>query len=256
MSATSAPGRLDGPRLYGELADWWPLVSAPEDYAVESAFYRRVLVAACRHSPRTLLELGAGGGNNASHLKHHFRMTLADRSRQMLEVSERLNPECHHVQGDMRDLRLGQVFDAVFVHDAVMYMTTPEDLRATMETAWAHCRPGGAVLLAPDFVRESFRPGTTHGGHDAGDRSLRFVEWIKDPSTDGRTYPVEYAFLLREGSGPGRVVQDEHTFGLFARAEWVAHLEAVGFDAQAVACDEELRDAGQTHVFVGTRPWR
>jgi hypothetical protein len=31
------------PALYDELAEWWPLVSAPEDYAEEAALYRRLL---------------------------------------------------------------------------------------------------------------------------------------------------------------------------------------------------------------------
>jgi hypothetical protein len=53
-------------RLYGDLAGWWPLVSAPADYAEEAAFYRRVLVEASERSPATVLELGSGGGNNAS----------------------------------------------------------------------------------------------------------------------------------------------------------------------------------------------
>ena len=26
-------------KLYNELADWWPLMSAPADYAEEAAFY-------------------------------------------------------------------------------------------------------------------------------------------------------------------------------------------------------------------------
>ena len=49
------------PKLYSELARWWPLLSAPEDYAEESAFYRQTLLAACP-SARTMLELGSGGG--------------------------------------------------------------------------------------------------------------------------------------------------------------------------------------------------
>ena len=68
------------PRLYSELADWWPLLSAPEEYAEEAAFHRQVLVSACSCPPETLLELGSGGGNNASHLKRHFRLTLVDRA--------------------------------------------------------------------------------------------------------------------------------------------------------------------------------
>ena len=30
--------------MYDELAPWWPLLSAPDDYAEEAAFYERVLV--------------------------------------------------------------------------------------------------------------------------------------------------------------------------------------------------------------------
>jgi len=35
------------PALYRELADWWPLLSAPEDYAEEALFYERAILSAC-----------------------------------------------------------------------------------------------------------------------------------------------------------------------------------------------------------------
>ena len=89
------------PKLYGELASWWPLLSAPADYAEEAAFLRARSNASERPA-RTLLELGSGGGNNASHLKARFEMALVDPSPGMLDVSRALNPECEHVQGDMR----------------------------------------------------------------------------------------------------------------------------------------------------------
>ena len=42
-------------KLYDELAEWWPLFSAPADYAEEAAFFARVLSEACSPSPRTVL---------------------------------------------------------------------------------------------------------------------------------------------------------------------------------------------------------
>src|SRR3990172_4246630 len=138
------------PRLYSDLAEWFHLLTAPADYAEEAAFYRRVLADACAKPPILLLELGSGGGNNASHLKAHFQMTLVDLSPSMLAVSRALNPECEHIEGDMRSLRLGRSFDAVFVHDAIAYMTGESDLRSALETALVHCRPGGAALFCPD----------------------------------------------------------------------------------------------------------
>ena len=171
----------EAPRLYTELAAWWPLLSPPADYVEEAAMYQRILLEASGIPTHTLLELGSGGGNNASHLKARFSLVLVDRSPGMLQVSRALNPECEHVEGDMRTVRLGREFDAVFVHDAVVYMTTEADLRAAIETASVHCKPGGAVLFAPDHVRENFRTSTDHGGYDGVGRGLRYLEWTWDP---------------------------------------------------------------------------
>ena len=160
-------------------------MSAPEDYEEEAAFYGRALEEACQGPARTLVELGSGGGNNASHLKSRFKMVLVEPSAGMLKVSRALNPECEHVQGDMRTVRLNRQFDLVFVHDAVCYMTTESDLRQAIETAFMHCRPGGAALFAPDHLLENFRPSSDHGGHDSATHGLRYLEWTWDPDPIG-----------------------------------------------------------------------
>jgi hypothetical protein len=121
------------PKMYDALALWWPLLSAPADYEEEAGFYADALVSACDQPPRTLLELGSGGGNNASHMKTRFDMVLVEPSAGMRAVSLALNPGIEHVDGDMRTARLGRQFDGVFVHDAVCYMTTESDLRTHSE---------------------------------------------------------------------------------------------------------------------------
>src|SRR5512134_2519996 len=107
-------------KMYGELARWWPLLSPPSEYAEEAAFFR-ALLRRHRPLPRTLLELGCGGGSLAATMKRDFALTLTDLSPQMLDVCRAENPECEVLQGDMRSLRLGRTFDAVLVHDAIMY---------------------------------------------------------------------------------------------------------------------------------------
>lgn len=244
------------PRLYDDLASWWPLLSPPEDYEEEAAFYSRTLSAACAHPPASVLELGSGGGNNASYMKARFRLTLVDRSPGMLAVSRALNPECEHVEGDMRTVRLGRQFDAVFVHDAVCYLTSEADLRAAIDTAFVHCRPGGAALFAPDFVRENFRPGTDHGGHDGPSRALRYLEWTWDPDPHDTTYVVDFAYLLRGPDGVVRVEQDRHVEGLFSRADWLRLLAGAGFEPRAVALEhQELEPCGH-ELFVAAKPVR
>jgi len=59
--------------MYSDIAAWWPLLSRPEDYEEEAAFYTRTLAEACAERPKEVLELGSGGGNNASHMKASFR---------------------------------------------------------------------------------------------------------------------------------------------------------------------------------------
>jgi SAM-dependent methyltransferase len=201
-----------------------------------------------------VLELGSGGGNNAPHLKHRFAMVLVDPSEGMLAHSRSLNPECEHLPGDMRTVRLDRQFDAVFVHDAVCYMTTAADLRQAIETAYVHCRPGGAALFAPDFVRENFRPSTDHGGHDGPAGSLRYLEWTWDPDPADTTYLVDYAYLLRTPDGAMRVEHDRHVEGLFAHADWLRLLSTAGFDAGAVPFKHSGADRGAYDVFIAKRP--
>ena len=44
------------PRLYRELAEWWPLLSAPAEYAEEAEDYRRLLVEGSGGEAREVLD--------------------------------------------------------------------------------------------------------------------------------------------------------------------------------------------------------
>jgi SAM-dependent methyltransferase len=235
-------------KLYDELADWWPVFSDHAAYRREASHFIRVLRKSTRPAPRTLLELGSGGGNSAAYLKARFEMTLVDMSPRMLRVSRRLNPECEHVRGDIRRVRLGRQFDAVFVHDAICHMTTEAELLAAMRTAYAHCRQGGVALFVPDFVRETFVAGTDQGGNDSERGSVRFLQWVVDPDPSDTTYVVDFAILIRDRRGRTRLEHDRHVLGLFARARWLRLLRDAGFRASAVK-DGRLREA-----FLGRRP--
>jgi SAM-dependent methyltransferase len=229
------------------------LLTAPEDYAVEAAHYEQLALGACPDA-ETLLELGSGGGNNASHLKHRFSCTLTDLSPEMLALSETLNPDCEHLVGDMRSLRLGRSFDVVFVHDAVMYLTSEADLAACAETAFLHLRPGGVALFAPDCTLEGYVPSTSHGGHDGETgRSLRYVEWTHPVEPGSSVGVVDFGVLLREADGTTRVVHDRHLFGLFPERTWVETLEAAGLDVTVMPGDPASEETPQP-VFVAVRP--
>ena len=223
-------------RLYYEIADWWAVISPPSEYAEEAALYVEMICAWARRPVREVLELGSGGGNNAYHMKHSFAMTLVEPADGMRELSRKLNPGCIHLKGDMRSVRLGRTFDAVFVHDAVMYMTTEDDLRAALETVATHLAPGGVALVAPDATTETFSETTEHGGaEDESGRQARYLEWKLPPEPGQATYTVHYAFLLREPDGNVRVVHGLHLEGLFQRATWLRLFDEVGLAATLVS---------------------
>ncbi len=244
--ANDGPG--DGLRMYDELAGWFHLLTAPQEYVEEAADILELLREHVDGPLETLLELGSGGGNTASHLRAHLRLTLADVAPAMLDLSRGLNPECEHVLGDMRSVRLGRTFDAVLVHDAIMYMTTEADLRAAMTTAFVHLRPGGSAVFVPDCVRETFVPTTDHGGHDGPGRALRYLEWSYDPDPADTTFVTDFAILLREGGDDVRVRYDRHVEGVFPRASWLDLLREVGFEATISGF------SWQRDVFVARRP--
>ena len=233
--------------FYDELADWWPLFSPPAHYVEEADDLLKRLGSPARGQSKTLLELGSGGGSLASHLAPYFNMTLTDRSPGMLAVNRSVNPGAEHIAGDMRALRLARHFDVVLVHDAIMYATTESDVRATLETAALHSKPGGTVVVLPDYVRETFEPGTGDGGEDAPDgRGFRYLEWRWDPDPMDNTYVVDYAFMMRASDGSVRVEHDRHVEGLFGREQWLAWFAAAGLSVRGSI------DAWGRDVFVAT----
>ncbi len=244
------------PALYDRLVPWYRLLDPLADHADEAAVYADAFRAALGPGGGTLLELGAGAGHNAFFLKRGLRCTLTDPSPPMLALSRAINPECEHVVGDMRTLGLGRTFDAVFLHDAIVYMTTEAELRAAIATAFRHTRPGGVAIIAPDCTRESFVEQTQLYEGAEGARALRCVEWSWDPDPDDTTCVVDYAFLLRDGADL-EVVHDRHLEGLFDRATWARVLQDAGFVVHTIVrpLDDVAVPAAYTdEVFVARRP--
>ena len=220
----------DAPRLYSDLAWLWPLWEDVEEYRAEVDFYVDLIMRRARIEPRTILDLGCGGGKTAYHLSRYFQVTGLDLSAPMLQNARQLNPEVEFIKGDMRSIELGRLFDAVFINDAVAHMKTSHDLRAVFRTAWRHLRPGGVMLVTQDYIKETFSPNETSvstGGR--GNIEVTFIENIYDPDPDDDTCETLLVFLIRE-SGKLRLEHDLFALGLFPRHTWLESLTAVGFE--------------------------
>ena len=188
--------------MYHDLAHLWPLISPPENYEGEARQWREALRESLGPGRHHLLELGVGGGHNLSHLTSEFNATAVDISPAMLENSRQLNPGVEHCVGDMRTVRLGRIFNAVLIHDAIAYLRSEDDLSATFMTARAHLEPGGVLLIAPDWFRETFAPGVeARGPRVDGGTELSYVEYVHDPDPADTTIESVFVYLIKTAVG-------------------------------------------------------
>lgn len=242
--------------FYEDLVGWYPLLDRREDHEDE-CLAALALIRETLPQARTLLELGAGAGNNLSFLKQGLACTGCDIAPGMLALSEQTNPDCEHVLGDMRTLRLDRPFDVVFIHDAICHMTCRAHLREALQTAFVHTRPGGLALVVPDCTVESFCEASEDDENDDGEgRVLQYVARVWDPDPDDETYTTDYAFLLRDPDGV-QVRHVRHVEGLFSESVWLAELRAVGFEPRLVPRelpDDEAEGPYVDQMFLCARP--
>lgn len=248
----------DRPAMYHEFAEWFHLLTAPEDYEEEATFYFKHIVEALGRKPTSWLELGSGGGNNASHYSKWIEgeVVLSDRSEEMLAISRKINPTLEHVLSDMLTIRLGRTFDVVFVHDAAAYLTTEEHIRQLAETMFLHCKPGGMVMICPDHSAENIVYETDHGGHDGADgRAMRYLEWATPGRPGTYEYIVDYAYILREPGKPPRLAIDQHINGALPRQMWLDVLSGAGFtNARWTPLIHTDVDEDHYEIFMAQRP--
>jgi SAM-dependent methyltransferase len=223
------PEKIKLNRLYDDLDYLWPLVSRPKDYAEEAGYWRLVLREVLGPGRHNILEFGVGGGHLLSHLTSDFAATAVDISPKMLAHSMRLNPSVKHLQGDMRTVSVGGKFDAVTIHDAISYMLTEEDLRATFANAAAHLRPGGVFITTPDDYRDSFHePSVECRTNSLGPTQLTYVEYTYDPDPTDTTVQTIYTYFILE-RGRLRIELDRHITNLFPKSTWARLIEEAGF---------------------------
>ena len=248
-------------RLYNDLSYLWPIVSPPEEYVAEAEEWLGIirgrldplLMLGIRNRRPTLLELGCGGGHLHSHFTAHFTTEAVDISPQMLEISKGLNPDTVHHLGDMRTIRLGRTFDVVVIYDAVNYMLTEADLSAAIETAKIHLTPGGLMLLAPDWLRETLSgPRVINWTKEDDDRGVTFIEYVASPQADRTTVESVFVFVIDEG-GEIRVELDRHTGGLFPLTTWMRLLSEAGLDAEYIQTHDYEGGFGG-NLFIGAVP--
>ncbi len=233
-------------RLYKDLAWLWPLWEDVDEYRDETGFFCDLIRHHSKIPVHNILDIGCGGGKNMYFFKKHFQVTGMDISEAMLVNAKKLNPECELIKGDMRDFNLQCKFDAVFINDAIMYMTNEEELRAVYESACSHLKEGGVIISYFDVYKETFQQNMTRSWNtNNGDREIVFIENEYDPDPEDCTYEATFIYIIRR-NGRLQVETDCHILGLFE----VPYLRKLWKDI-GLAVREEKWPGKDLPVFVG-----
>lgn len=213
---------------YSDLAWTESIISLPEEYVEETTLFSKLIKEHSKIDARTLLHLGCGAGGHDETFKKYFTVTGVDISENMLAIARRRNPEVTYHAGDMQTVRLDECFDAVAIPDSIGYMTTVEELRKTLLTAYTHLKPGG-VLLIVTHLREEFRENNFVYTGSRGDIDITVFENNHFLDPERTTYEATFIYLIRR-SGKLEIHTDRHIIGLYALETWREFLSEVGLE--------------------------
>ncbi len=175
-----------------------------------------------------LLDIACGTGEQARFLSRHFQVVGLDLSEGMLEIARQKVPNAEFFAADMCDFDLRRQFDvAINLYGSIGFAENFERMKAAMEKAHSHLKPGGVFLLTPWSTKESFQEGIFSTANRCDDICFCRMEVIRRLSDD--KVRVEMYHLI------GRDMQvqpftHEQTITLFSESEYVSALESTGFE--------------------------
>lgn len=220
---------------YNELAWTEDLLAAPSDYEGEVATYIDLIKQHSSSPPRTLLHLGCGAGGHDTIFKRHFAVTGVDVSQGMLDKARRRHSDVEYIEGDMRTVHVGRIFDAVVIPDSIDYMSSQSDLQMAIATAAAHLKPKG-VLLVTGKPTEIFRDNNFAYTGEQDDLHLTLLENNHIGRYRPNTYEATFIYLIRR-KGELTIHTECHLLGLFPQAEWEKVFAEAGLSLQETGLD-------------------
>ena len=175
------------PLLYGELTPWYRLLDpVVRSRGRSGRLRRRRSSGAARRRAARCSSWAPGRAATRLFIKSRFRCTLTDISPEMWRCRARSTPSASICPVTCARCGSGGRSTPSSSTTPSAYMTTRADLAAVAATAFAHTRPGGAAVFAPDSCAKAFqeRERAVHAATTAGVAPLhRMGRGIRNPPT-------------------------------------------------------------------------
>lgn len=151
------------------------------DYDKEYDFYNKLLQ---KNKPNSILEIGSGTGNLAKRfIENQQNYRGLDFSKSMITISQKRNPDCKFIHGDMRDFNLEEKTDAIIITSrSTSYLITNNDINDTFSSLYNNLNPNGIIIF--DFIDANrYIPyikenkSVIHSAYHKGIKYLRKSDW-------------------------------------------------------------------------------
>jgi len=139
--------------VFQDYTNYYDTIYQDKDYKNECNFLEAILSKYFSKSVRTILDLGCGtGGHSLILAERGFKVMGIDLSGEMLKIGRKKANErelnIEFIEGDIRNLKLNQKFDAVISMFAVIsYQITNKDLMSTFKTVLKHLKKNGLFIF-------------------------------------------------------------------------------------------------------------
>jgi SAM-dependent methyltransferase len=229
----------------------YDLIYAGKPYAHEARF-----VAERLPPPGRLLDLACGTGRHAAEFaKLGWDVTGVDYSPDLLERARANAPDARLVEADMRELDLGEQFDAVTcLFDSIGYPQSDEGVIAALSAARRHLAPGG--VLAVEYLHtpallESFDPLKVRRWDADGARLVRVSETRLDAAAS--VMHVDYELIELRADGSYAEARETQSNRFFTADEFRALLGEAGLAETATVAayaDDPAITADTFHLLT------
>ena len=139
-------------KVFDAYAKYYDLLYKGKDYKAEAEYIMRFIRDYIPEA-KNILDLGCGTGkHDIIFAENNFKVTGVELSNKMTELANNnkigLDRELKFINGDLRNIRLNEKFDAVIsLFHVINYQTSNEDLRNAFRTVKEHLSPNGKFIF-------------------------------------------------------------------------------------------------------------